>query len=74
MHMPDTYEKLLEEAYSHITERSDSGERFNIPAVKVYYEGKTTVLENFNEIYQTLERTRSPYETYAERTRYRRQD
>jgi translation initiation factor 2 subunit 2 len=56
MHMPDTYEKLLEEAYSHITERSDSGERFNIPAVKVYFEGKTTVLENFTEIYQTLRR------------------
>jgi len=56
MDMSDTYDNLLEEAYSHITERSDSGERFNIPAVKVYFEGKTTVIENFTEIYQVLRR------------------
>lgn len=34
----------------------ESKERFAIPAVKVFYEGKTTVLENFGTIADTLNR------------------
>jgi len=34
----------------------ESKERFAIPPVKVFYEGKTTVLENFGAIADTLNR------------------
>jgi len=46
----DPYEQLLKQAYSNITERTESSERFVVPEVKAYVEGKTTILENFIEI------------------------
>ena len=48
--MTDPYEQLLKQAYSNITERTESSERFVVPEVKAYVEGKTTILENFIEI------------------------
>ena len=48
--MPDSYETLLRKAYTHITEPSESTERFSVPEAKSYIEGKTTDLENFVEI------------------------
>ncbi len=48
--MTDPYEQLLKQAYSNITERTESSERFVVPDVKAYVEGKTTILENFIEI------------------------
>ena len=48
--MTDEYENLLKQAYSNITEKTESSERFVVPEAKAYVEGKTTVLENFSEI------------------------
>ena len=54
--MTDAYEKLLKQAYSNITEKTESSERFVVPEVKAYIEGKTTVLENFTEIVAKVRR------------------
>jgi translation initiation factor 2 subunit 2 len=48
--MTDSYENLLKQAYSNITEKTESSERFVTPEAKAYIEGKTTVLENFADI------------------------
>jgi translation initiation factor 2 subunit 2 len=54
--MIDTYENLLKKAYSSITEISESSERFNVPEVKAYIEGKTTILDNFADIADKVRR------------------
>ena len=48
--MVESYDALLKKAYTHVTEPSESHERFMVPEAKSYIEGKTTVLENFAEI------------------------
>ena len=40
--MTDSYESLLTKAYSNITEKTESSERFVVPEAKAYIEGKTT--------------------------------
>ncbi len=54
--MGDPYEKLLKKAYAGITVTGTSDERFSTPVPKVTIEGKTTILENFAEIADTLRR------------------
>jgi translation initiation factor 2 subunit 2 len=56
--MQDNYEALLRKAYSQVSEPSESTERFTVPEVKAYIEGKTTVFENFGEIADTIRRDR----------------
>lgn len=56
LYMVDSYEELLKKAYTGITEPTDTGERFVVPPVKSYLEGKTTILENFMDIVGTLNR------------------
>lgn len=48
--MVESYEALLKKAYTGVTEQVESTERFSVPEVKAYIEGKTTVFENFAEI------------------------
>jgi len=54
--MTDTYEDLLKKAYSHISEKTESSERFIVPEAKAYVEGKTTILDNFVEIADKIRR------------------
>jgi translation initiation factor 2 subunit 2 len=54
--MTESYENLLKKAYSNITEISESSERFTVPEVKAYIEGKTTIIENFAEIADKVRR------------------
>ena len=54
--MTDTYDSLLKKAYSNITEKTESSERFVVPEAKAYIEGKTTILENFAEIADKVRR------------------
>ena len=54
--MTDSYDDLLKKAYSHISEKSASSERFVVPEAKAYIEGKTTILENFTEISDKVRR------------------
>lgn len=52
----DDYLAGLDRAMKRMPATKESKERFVIPAVKVFYEGKTTVLENFGTIADTLNR------------------
>jgi translation initiation factor 2 subunit 2 len=54
--MTPSYEDLLKKAYTNITEPTEFEDRFNVPVARVFIEGKTTVLENFAEIADTLRR------------------
>lgn len=54
--MTPSYEDLLKEAYTNITEPTEFEDRFTVPAARAFIEGKTTVLENFAEIADTLRR------------------
>ncbi len=54
--MVESYEDMLKSAYSGMSEPTDTGERFVMPTTKVYIEGKTTVLDNFADIADTLNR------------------
>ncbi|HKZ34191.1 MAG TPA: translation initiation factor IF-2 subunit beta [Candidatus Nanoarchaeia archaeon] len=46
----ETYEKLLEEAYSKIKKAEGNGERFEIPKVEGHFEGKKTIITNFSQV------------------------
>ena len=46
----ETYEKLLEEAYSKIKKTEGNGERFEIPKVEGHFEGKKTIITNFSQV------------------------
>jgi translation initiation factor 2 subunit 2 len=52
----DNYLEGLERAMKKMPATKDSKERFVIPPPRVFYEGKTTVLENFMAIADTLNR------------------
>jgi translation initiation factor 2 subunit 2 len=54
--MSQPYEELLKKAYANITEISDSHKRLAIPEGNVFIEGKTTIIENFAEITDVLNR------------------
>jgi translation initiation factor 2 subunit 2 len=54
--MVESYEALLKKAYTGVSEPVESTERFSVPEVKAYIEGKTTVFENFAEIAGTIRR------------------
>lgn len=49
------YEELLNEAYSKI-KQTESKERFEIPKIEGYFEGKKTILTNFFQIASYLRR------------------
>ena len=59
-----SYEEMLKKAYAGMDEPTDSGERFVMPKTKVYIEGKTTVLENFADIADTLNREQDHFMKY----------
>ena len=46
----ETYEKLLEEAYSKIKKAEGNLGRFEIPKVEGHFEGKKTIITNFSQI------------------------
>lgn len=50
------YEKLLEKAYREIKQVENSGNRFEIPKIEGYFEGKKTILTNFFQIVSYLRR------------------
>ncbi|HPD81557.1 MAG TPA: translation initiation factor IF-2 subunit beta [Candidatus Pacearchaeota archaeon] len=52
----ETYEKLLEEAYSKVKQIEGNGERFEIPKIEGHIEGKKTILTNFLQIASYLRR------------------
>ncbi|MCD6164416.1 MAG: translation initiation factor IF-2 subunit beta [Candidatus Baldrarchaeia archaeon] len=50
------YEKLLDEAYAQLPKEVFERRRFEIPKVISFIEGKRTLIQNFKEIADTLNR------------------
>jgi translation initiation factor 2 subunit 2 len=50
------YKNLLKRARDKIPESKGSGERFKIPELDLFYEGKTTIIRNFMDVVETLRR------------------
>ncbi|MHA1583557.1 MAG: translation initiation factor IF-2 subunit beta [Candidatus Baldrarchaeia archaeon] len=50
------YEKLLDEAYAQLPKEVFERSRFEIPKVISFIEGKRTLIQNFKEIADTLNR------------------
>lgn len=52
----ESYEQLLEQAYTKVKMIGGSGERFEIPKVEGFFEGKKTILTNIPQIASHLRR------------------
>ena len=52
----ESYEKLLVKAYEKINIVEDAGERFEIPLIEGFFQGKKTVIVNLNQIATHLRR------------------
>ena len=52
----ESYEKLLDKAYEKINIVEDAGERFEIPLIEGFFQGKKTVIVNLNQIATHLRR------------------
>jgi len=52
----EDYEKLLNAAYSKVKIVEGSGERFEMPTVEGFFEGKKTIVTNFFQIVSHLRR------------------
>jgi translation initiation factor 2 subunit 2 len=52
----ETYEQLLNDAYTKVKPISHSGERFEIPKIEGHFEGTKTVLTNVGQIASYLRR------------------
>jgi|TARA_Y100000034_G_scaffold130733_1_gene189913 translation initiation factor 2 subunit 2 len=50
------YEELLDEAYKKVKQVSANSERFEIPKVEGYFEGRKTIIINFSQIVDHLRR------------------
>lgn len=58
------YHKLLKKAIKDLPEKLTSKERFQIPQGDVFYEGNTTILKNFTEIANLLNREGKHFFSY----------
>ena len=58
------YEKLLNEAYEKVKKSESSGERFEIPKVEGYFEGRKTILTNFFQISAHLRRNPEHFQKF----------
>jgi len=58
------YEQLLEEAYKKVKQTDTSSERFEIPKIEGYFEGKKTILTNFYQIASHLRRDPSHFQKF----------
>lgn len=52
----ENYESLLNDAYSKVKVVEGSGERFEMPVVEGFFEGKKTIITNFFQIVSHLRR------------------
>jgi translation initiation factor 2 subunit 2 len=50
------YKKLLQRARDKLPESKSSGERFQLPDLDLFYEGKTTIVRNFMDLVEKLRR------------------
>jgi translation initiation factor 2 subunit 2 len=52
----EDYEKLLDSAYEKVKVIEDSGERFELPSIEGFFQGKKTILTNFFQIASHIRR------------------
>lgn len=52
----DRYENLLERAREDIPDDLTSEKRFTVPEADIFHEGKTTIVQNFGDILDTINR------------------
>lgn len=52
----EDYEKLLSKAYNEVKVVEGSGERFEMPEIEGFFQGKKTILTNLNQIASHLRR------------------
>jgi translation initiation factor 2 subunit 2 len=50
------YKDLLKRARDKLPEKVSSGERFKLPELDLFYEGKTTIVRNYLDLVETLSR------------------
>ncbi len=62
--MEYNYEKLLDRAWNSIPEKLRSMSRFEIPTANTFLEGNQTIIRNFNEIADILNRDSKHILTY----------
>ena len=58
------YKKLLDEAYKKVKKIDVSSERFEIPKVEGHFQGKKTVLTNFNQITSHIRRAPEHFQKF----------
>ena len=59
-----SYDQLLARAKKALPDALSSGERFQVPAPEIVYEGKTSILKNFEDIVQAIRRDPDMVLTY----------
>ena len=52
----ESYEKLLDKAYNEVKQVESSTSRFEIPRVQGHFEGRKTIITNFNAISSHIRR------------------
>lgn len=62
--MDSEYDKLLERAWSSLPETLKSHKRYELPKADAFKEGKTTIIRNFTEITNSLQRKPSHILTF----------
>ena len=60
----ENYEKLLEEAYSKVSQTSSLGSRFEVPKIEGHFQGKKTLLTNFLQIASHLRRNPEHFQKF----------
>lgn len=60
----ESYEKLLDRAYEQVKVIEGSGERFEIPKIEGFFEGKKTILTNFSQIASHIRREEEHFLRY----------
>ena len=63
----ESYEEMLDEAYSKIKPIESHIDRFKIPEAEVMIEGKTTIITNFSQICSALRRDCNHLEKYLDK-------
>lgn len=58
------YEQLLDKAYNEVKKINISKDRFEIPKIKGYFEGKKTILTNFFQIAAHLRRNPEHFQKF----------
>ncbi len=58
------YQKLLKKAIKDLPDKLTSEERFQIPQGNIFYEGNTTILKNFTEITNLINREGKHFFSY----------